>query len=288
MAIHYIKDIVSIRAEVNLCRAAGKRIALVPTMGNLHAGHMELVKAAQSQADCVIVSIFVNPTQFGEGEDFSSYPRTLDADLEKLEQAGVNIAFIPLTKEIYPRAAMTEVCVSQISESLCGASRLGHFNGVATVVCKLFNIIQPDVAYFGEKDFQQLAVIRTLVIDLNSPVNIIPIPIYREPDGLAMSSRNRYLTGVQRSLASQLYQSLCRAKEAILLGQVSYSNIEELAFDSLKKQGFEPEYFSICRKHDLQKAVLKDSQLVILLAARLGRTRLIDNLQLDLLTTDLI
>ena len=276
------KKIASLRRQVKQWQLAGERVALVPTMGNLHAGHLQLVSAAKAQADRVIVSIFVNPTQFGEGEDFSSYPRTLDADIEKLHTLAVDIAFVPDTEEMYPGIGVTEVSVSQVSENHCGAARPGHFNGVATVVCKLFNIVQPDSAFFGEKDFQQLAVIRAMVADLNSPVEIISVPTFRESDGLAMSSRNGYLTEEQRNKAPKLYQSLCMAKQAIVAKQLSYSEIENKTIDLLTEQGFRPDYFSICRRRDLQVATTEDRQLIILLAARLGKTRLIDNVQLDI------
>ncbi len=271
-----------LRELVKQWRLAGESIAFVPTMGNLHAGHLQLVSAAQTKADRVIVSIFVNPTQFGEGEDFSSYPRTLDADLEKLQALEVDVAFAPDTEEIYPVSGITEVCVSQVSENYCGAARPGHFNGVATIVCKLFNIVQPDSAFFGEKDFQQLAVIRAMVADLNIPVEVISVPTFRETDGLAMSSRNGYLTAEQRSLAPKLYQSLGQAKQEVLAKQFTYAEIEKKMIHLLTKLGFKPDYFSICRRHDLQAATIEDTQLIILLAAWLGKTRLIDNIQLDI------
>lgn len=250
-------------------------------MGNLHAGHLQLVSAAKLQADRLVVSLFVNPTQFGEGEDFSGYPRTLEADIDKLKTAGVDVVFMPATDTMYPEASMTEVCVSQLTENHCGAARPGHFNGVTTVVCKLFNIVQPDSAFFGEKDFQQLAVIRAMVADLNSPVEIIAVPTFREVDGLAMSSRNGYLTKEQRIQAVQLYQSLCAAKQVVLAKQSTYADIEKNTIQLLTAQGFRPDYFSICNRHNLQAATLEDRQLIILLAARLGKTRLIDNIQLD-------
>lgn len=275
-------EIVCIRAQVKQWRSAGESIAFVPTMGNLHAGHLQLVSAAKAQADRVVVSIFVNPTQFGESEDFSTYPRTLDADIEKLQSLAVDIAFVPLNEEIYPDIAMTEVCVSQISDNYCGAARPGHFNGVATVVSKLFNIVQPDYAFFGEKDFQQLAVIRAMVTDLNIPVEIISVPTFREADGLAMSSRNSRLTEQQRKQAAKLYQSLKLAKQAVLARQCTYAEIERQFMQLLIGQGFKPDYFSICRRQDLQAATVEDTQLIILLAARLGKVRLIDNIQLDI------
>lgn len=280
--IMLIKKISDLRTELKQWRNAGERIAFVPTMGNLHAGHLQLVAAAKIQADRVVVSIFVNPTQFGESEDFSSYPRTLDADIEKLQAQAVDIAFVPINEEIYPVAAMAEVCVGQVADNYCGAARPGHFNGVATVVCKLFNIVQPDFAFFGEKDFQQLAVIRVMVADLNIPVEIISVPTFREMDGLAMSSRNIRLTEQQRMQAAKLYQSLKLAKQAVLAKQCAYAEIERQFMQLLTEQGFKPDYFSICRRQDLQAATIEDTQLIILLAARLGKVRLIDNIQLDI------
>ena len=278
-----IKKITPLRLQLNQWRLAGESIAFVPTMGNLHAGHLQLVSAAKAHADRVVISIFVNPTQFGENEDFASYPRTLDADIEKLQALAVDIVFIPSAEEIYPSSAITEVRVSEVSDNYCGAARPGHFNGVATVVCKLFNIVQPDSAFFGEKDFQQLTVIRAMVADLNSPVEILSVPTFREPDGLAMSSRNGFLTTQERNQAAQLYQSLLKAKQAILNKQLTYSAIENEAIQELKKQGFETDYFSISRRCDLHAATIEDTQLIILLATRLGKTRLIDNIQLDIL-----
>ncbi len=277
-----INKVASVRVQVKQWRLAGESIAVVPTMGNLHAGHLQLVSAAKAQADRVVVSVFVNPTQFGEGEDFSSYPRTLDADIEKLQALAVDVVFMPVTEEMYPVSGITEVSVSQVSENHCGSARPGHFNGVATIVCKLFNIVQPDLAFFGEKDFQQLAVIRAMVADLNIPVEIISVPTFRESDGLAMSSRNGYLTEEQRCLAPKLYRSLIQAKKVVLAQQITYAEIESKAVKLLIEQGFKPDYFSICRRYDLQAAALEDTHLIILLAARLGKTRLIDNIQLDI------
>ncbi len=277
-----IKQVTVLRSHTKRWRLAGESIALVATMGNLHAGHLQLVSAAKALADRMVVSIFVNPTQFGEGEDLSSYPRTLEADIEKLQSLSVDMVFMPDTAEMYPDTGMTEVCVSHVSESHCGAARPGHFNGVATVVNKLFNIVQPDMAFFGEKDFQQLAVIRAMVVDLNIPIDIISVPTFREVNGLAMSSRNGYLTEGQRNQAAQLYQILGRAKQAVLAKHFSYAEIEQQTLQSLIEQGFKPDYFSICRRHDLKTATSEDSELIILLAARLGATRLIDNIQINI------
>ena len=276
-----IADIQALRELLKQWRMAGESIAFVPTMGNLHAGHLQLVNKAKAQADRVVVSIFVNPTQFGVGEDFSLYPRTEHADQEKLQAAGVDVVFMPSVEGMYPINELTKVSVSQVSENHCGAVRPGHFDGVATVVCKLFNIVQPDKAFFGEKDFQQLTVINAMVVDLNLPVEIISVSTVRESDGLAMSSRNSYLTAEQREQAPQLYQSLCAAKELIQTKQVNYADIEKQQIKFLEENGFEPDYFSICRRHDLQTAGQDDSEIVVLVAAKMGKTRLIDNIQLN-------
>jgi len=277
-----IADIQALRELLKQWRMAGDSIAFVPTMGNLHAGHLQLVNKAKAQADRVVVSNFVNPTQFGVGEDFSLYPRTEHADQEKLQAAGVDVVFMPSVEGMYPVNELTKVSVSQVSENHCGAARPGHFDGVATVVCKLFNIMQPDKAFFGEKDFQQLAVINAMVADLNLPVDIVSVPTVRESDGLAMSSRNGYLTVEQREQAPQLYQSLCAAKELIQAKQISYVGIEKQQIKFLAERGFRPDYFSICRRYDLKTAEQGDMEIVILVAAKIGETRLIDNIQVDI------
>jgi pantoate--beta-alanine ligase len=246
-------------------------------MGNLHDGHIKLVTEAQKQAERVVVSIFVNPTQFGPGEDFDSYPRTEAADQAKLAAAGANLVFLPAVSEVYASNAKTTVSVNGLSTVYCGAARPGHFDGVATVVCKLFNIVQPDLALFGRKDFQQLAVIRTMVRDLNIPVDIIGVDTVREASGLAMSSRNGYLSAQEKQTAAHLYQTLCQARDAVLAKQ-SFPDIDQQALNSLKAAGFVPDYFVICRSDDLAKANSEDTELVILVAARLGKTRLIDNI----------
>lgn len=272
-----------LRAQIKQWRIAGDSIAFVPTMGNLHAGHLALIRAAQAQADRVVVSIFVNPSQFNERADFANYPRTEQVDTEKLKSALVDLVFTPCREEIYPVAMRTTVSISEVSENHCGAARPGHFDGVATVVCKLFNMVLPDKALFGEKDFQQLLVIRTMVADLNSPVEIISVPTLREEGGLAMSSRNSRLTIEQRQQAVQLYQTLRQAKQALLAQQKSHAEIERTSLQALSDLGFKPDYFNVCRRIDLQAATAQDTQLIILLAARLGTTRLIDNIQVDLI-----
>jgi pantoate--beta-alanine ligase len=275
-----VTTVTELRQNIQSWRQAGKTSAFVPTMGNLHDGHLRLVEAAKTHADRVVVSIFVNPTQFGDGEDFSSYPRTETEDLAKLRDVQADLVFLPEMAEIYLPGAATAVTVKGLSDMHCGAARPGHFSGVATVVCKLFNIVQPDAALFGEKDFQQLAVIRRMVADLNIPVEIIGVPTVREADGLAMSSRNGYLTAEQRGIAPALYRSLCKARDVLLGGVTDLRSLEQRQLRMLQFVGMQPEYFSICRSDNLQAATADDSELVILAAVRLGRARLIDNIRL--------
>ncbi len=274
-----VETIDSLRAELNRWRAKHATIALVPTMGNLHRGHLMLVDAARELADKVVATIFVNPTQFGEGEDFDSYPRTLTADMRKLRQHKTDLLFVPEVNGIYPRNGCTVVDVADLSKELCGQARPQHFVGVATVVCKLFNMVQPDIAVFGEKDFQQLVLIRRMVGDLNIPVAIQGIATVREADGLALSSRNAYLTRRERQLAPTLYRTLCGAQQAIDQGERDYRRLEKLQLESLNAAGFKPDYFCVRRVSDLRPAAPNDIALVILTAARLGKPRLIDNLQ---------
>ncbi|MCK5830285.1 MAG: pantoate--beta-alanine ligase [Methylococcales bacterium] len=256
----------------------GHVIAFVPTMGNLHAGHIKLVSEAKKKADKVIVSIFVNPMQFGEGEDFESYPKTENEDNYKLTEASVDLLFFPSVSEMYPKNMDTVVSVTSFAKNLCGGSRPGHFSGVATVVAKLFNMVRPDLAFFGEKDFQQLAIIRKMVCDLNFPIEIVGVKTERELDGLAMSSRNGYLTEQQRKVAPKLYHSICQAREKVLLGKEDFRIIEVEQQEYLSTLGFNVDYFSICRSDDLQQAHDTDCKIAILVAANLGKPRLIDNL----------
>ncbi|MBY5993661.1 pantoate--beta-alanine ligase [Ferrimonas balearica] len=270
---------------VNQWRLAGERVAFVPTMGNLHDGHIELVHQARARADRVVASIFVNPMQFGAGEDLDAYPRTLDADKTRLFDAGCDLLFTPEVSLLYPAGLgqQTYVEVPGLSDLHCGASRPGHFRGVTTIVCKLFNLVQPDIACFGQKDYQQLAVIRAMVRDLNMPVEVIGIPTVREADGLAMSSRNGYLTKSERSLAPELKRTLDITAQAIPeLGLEQRAELEQQAEQRLADRGFEPDFFRICQAHTLAPAQPGDTELVILAAAQLGRARLIDNLQVDL------
>lgn len=266
-----------LREVIKIWRSNGESVAFVPTMGNLHAGHLQLVSLARKKADRVVVSIFVNPTQFGVGEDYETYPRTEREDQQKLEAGNTDLLFQPSVADIYTPDAKTTVTVSGLSELYCGASRPGHFSGVATVVCKLFNIVQPNIALFGLKDFQQLTVIKIMVRDLNIPVEITGVETVRESNGLAMSSRNGYLTEDEKKIAPKLYHSLCVARAAILAGNHSYADIEQQALRFLMKAGFQPDYFSVCRSSDLKEAAAEDMDLVLLVAAKLGKTRLIDN-----------
>ena len=279
MSMELVEQIPTLRARVGTWRRADQRVAFVPTMGNLHAGHLALVREALRLADRVVVSIFVNPLQFGPSEDFGAYPRTLEQDCALLEAAGTNLLFAPPVAAVYPRgqAGQTRVEVPGISDILCGASRPGHFVGVATVVCKLFNMVQPDLAIFGEKDFQQLLVIRLMTQDLSLPVTIQGLATVREPDGLAMSSRNGYLTREERARAPALYQTLLRAGERLRAG-VAIAEVERLAAEEISAAGFGPDYCSVRRAGDLALAGSEDRELVVLAAARLGRARLIDNL----------
>jgi pantoate--beta-alanine ligase len=278
------RTIAGVREQVRAWHLAGERVAFVPTMGNLHAGHMSLVARARELADRVVVSIFVNPLQFSAGEDLSAYPRTPAEDATLLEAAGVELLFLPEEAEIYPhgREGVTFVEVPGISDLLCGASRPGHFRGVATVVAKLFNIVQPDVACFGEKDFQQLAVLRRMVAELDMPVEMVGVPTMREADGLAMSSRNGYLTIEERAIAPALYQTLQEMAQRIHGGGSDYSLLQQYGKTVLEKAGFRPDYLEIRRSDDLFPPTGGETSLVILAAAWLGRARLIDNLLIDL------
>ncbi|MDM8565697.1 pantoate--beta-alanine ligase [Candidatus Halobeggiatoa sp. HSG11] len=254
--------------------------ALVPTMGNLHEGHLSLVEKAKSVAEKVVVSIFVNPLQFGPTEDFATYPRTFEQDCEHLEQLGVDVIFAPLITAIYPNGmeASTYVQVPQLGEILCGASRPIFFKGVTTVVNILFNLVQPDKALFGEKDYQQLFLIKRMVKDLFMPVEIIGMPIVREADGLAMSSRNNYLTVEQRATAPILFQTIDNVRDRLKTGERDFAKLEQQAIAKLIEADFEPDYFKVYRT-DLTIPTSNDSDLVILAAANLGTTRLIDNCQ---------
>ena len=282
--MNVIHDIQSIRQQVKNWKGEGLRVAFVPTMGNLHAGHLQLVEQAKQKADRVVVSIFVNPMQFNEVSDFSSYPRTLEQDVSLLQDVSTDMLFIPADDELYPvaQAATTKVIVPGLGDILEGEYRAGHFTGVATIVCKLFNIVQPDIACFGEKDFQQLMIIRRMVAELNSPVIIEAIATQREVDGLAMSSRNNRLDNGQRAQAPQIYQVLTTIADALQAGNKHFTQLEQDAAARLNVGGFNTEYVAIRRSSDLAVPMMGDSDLVVLLAARLGDIRLIDNISLGL------
>ena len=275
-----LDELDALRTQVEAWRRGGN-VAFVPTMGNLHAGHLSLVKAAREQADRVVVSIFVNPLQFGAGEDFDNYPRTLEDDAVLLAGEGTDLLFAPTVSTMYPKAQtdQTRVEVPGLSELLCGATRPGHFVGVATVVCKLFNMVQPDIAFFGKKDYQQLIVIRRMVEDLAMPVRVEGIETIREADGLAMSSRNGYLTEAERQTAPALYAMLRRVAQRLSQGADDYAALESEAGKRLDTQGLRTDYVAIRAADDLAVPRPGAPRLVILAAAYLGKARLIDNLE---------
>lgn len=295
-----VNTISELRACLSNWKQRGERLALVPTMGNLHAGHISLIEIARQHADRCVSSLFVNPTQFGPGEDFGSYPRTLSADAEKLHAAGTDLLFVPSTEELYPwRSAQncaespksappqaTRVSVPDLTSGLCGASRPDHFDGVTTVVTILFNLVNPDVAVFGKKDYQQLAVLKKMIRELHLPVEIIGGEIVRENDGLAMSSRNQYLTEAERAIAPGLQQTLAEMAKALEQGDRSETAIAAMmarATESLISAGFKPDYLEL-RRRDLTQPDNPDyGELVLLAAAWLGRARLLDNIEIPAL-----
>jgi pantoate--beta-alanine ligase len=268
----------TIREHVNAWRRKGETVAFVPTMGNLHRGHIALVNEAKRRADHVVVSIFVNPMQFSANEDLDGYPRTLAQDSEQLIVAGTEILFTPTPEIMYPKglAQQTFVEVPDIGDQLCGASRPGHFRGVATIVTKLFNIVQPDIALFGRKDFQQLMIIKTMVEDLSMPIDVIGVETIREKSGLAMSSRNGYLTADEKHLAARLKQVLDNIIHAIQHGEAAQQAITE-AERVLISAGFTPDYLQVRNANTLHQATAADTKLIVIAAAYLGKTRLIDN-----------
>ena len=283
--MQHISEILALREQRRSWQIEGKTIAFVPTMGNLHQGHLHLVKTAKQHADVVVVSIFVNPLQFGPDEDLDAYPRTLEQDMQALETLGVDVVFTPKVEDIYSRGLeqQTFVEVPGLSYMICGASRPGHFRGVATIVCKLFNMVQPNMAFFGEKDFQQLQVIKAMVTDLSMNLQVFGVPTVRENDGLAMSSRNGYLSEQERQIAPTLYRCLSDLSEQIQLGRRDFSVLINDAKARLAEAGFKNDYIEIRSVDTLLSPGHEDKELVILAAAYLGRTRLIDNLQVSLL-----
>ncbi|TJY61167.1 pantoate--beta-alanine ligase [Sinimarinibacterium sp. CAU 1509] len=277
-----VHTIAELREQIGQWRRAGERIALVPTMGNLHRGHLRLVEHARQQAQRVVASVFVNPLQFGPNEDFGRYPRTLAQDQAQLTAAGCDLLFAPDEREVYPRGrdALCSVVVPASLDILEGECRPGHFNGVATVVSILFHLTQPDVALFGQKDYQQLLVIRRMVADLHLPIEIVGVATEREADGLAMSSRNQYLTTEQRTRAASLHAALSLVAAGLRSGRRDFEKIAEDGVKMLVDSEFKPQYLEI-RRPDLAQPTATDGQFVVLAAAVLGQTRLIDNLSVE-------
>lgn len=269
--------------ELRAWRKNAGTVAFVPTMGNLHEGHLALVREAKKRADNVVVSIFINRLQFGQGEDFDKYPRTLQQDADKLAAEGIAVVFAPDEKELYPNVEQRyNVEPPHLQNELCGKFRPGHFRGVATVVSKLFNIVLPDVACFGKKDYQQLAVIKGLTEDLNFDVEIVPVDTGRAEDGLALSSRNQYLSAAERAEAPRLYRELKAVAESLAQGGLDYAGLEKRAAQSLTEHGWTVDYVEIRHADTLEVARTGDRKLVVLAAARLGTTRLIDNVEIKL------
>ncbi|WP_223670066.1 pantoate--beta-alanine ligase [Kangiella shandongensis] len=284
-----VRTIAELQAELAATRRDNKTIGFVPTMGNLHQGHLSLIDKAKEHAACVVVSIFVNPTQFGPNEDFDAYPRTFEQDCDKLNAQGADIVFAPTVDDVYPdyqntpaRPNLTTVHVAELSQDHCGGSRPTHFDGVTTVVCKLFNMVRPDIAVFGQKDFQQLAIIKRMVKDLNIPIDIVGAPIVREPNGVAMSSRNGYLTEAELEQAAGLQQTLQWAKSQLENHLLNFDQVEQSAIQRLEEQGLRVDYFNIANAETLQVAEKNDTDIVILAAVFLGKVRLIDNMTLSL------
>ncbi len=271
-------QVISTIAELRQRLRGEPGIAFVPTMGNLHEGHLDLVRIARERGQCVVVSIFVNPMQFGVNEDFGKYPRTLQADCAKLEQCGVDVVFTPTEDELYPQPQQVTV-EPPLENELCGAFRPGHFRGVATVVLKLLNIVQPQAAVFGKKDYQQLYVIRQVAAQLNFPVEIVGGETVRAPDGLALSSRNQYLSAAERTEAVFLYQTLAGMRQAVLDGTRDFAALERQAAQALDARGWQVDYVAVRARNTLTQPESSERDLVILAAARLGQTRLIDNLE---------
>lgn len=283
MSLLTVSTVAELREFVQHAKFKGLSVGFVPTMGNLHAGHMSLIKQAKKHCDLVVASIFVNPLQFNDKNDLTNYPRTLEQDQALLTDNGCNLLFAPTVDEMYPNGqeSQTIVSVPDVSMGLCGGSRLGHFDGVATVVTKLLNMAQADKAFFGEKDFQQLAVIRKMVADLCIPVDIIGVSTERNSDGLALSSRNGYLSAEELTLAPALYKALQDVATAVQQGNDLVTTLEQTQ-QRLNKQGFKVDYLSLCRESDLKPATADDDHLIVLVAAFLGNARLIDNLPFPL------
>jgi len=282
--VQTIRKIPVLRERLRAWKSAGETVAIVPTLGNLHEGHISLLDLARKRADRVIVSVFVNPTQFGPGEDYQSYPRTLDHDRRRLMRAGADLLFAPAVDVMYPQGedAATVVSVPGLSGILCGEFRPGHFDGVTSVVGRLFNIVQPDFAIFGQKDYQQLTIIRRMAAELHFPVEIVVGPTLREADGLALSSRNQYLSVVERGIAPNLYRAVSECAGQLRAGARDYAALEAHGMVTLVAAGFRPDYFAIRNADDLSPVQARDRRLVVLVAAHLGRARLIDNQLVEL------
>lgn len=273
-----VESVVEMQSFAAEIRRHGKRIGLVPTMGDLHAGHLSLMRQARGQTDWLVLSIFVNPLQFGPAEDYKRYPRRLSEDRQVAEAAGVDVLFHPGVEEMYPQGFLTTIQVRGMSEHLCGASRPGHFSGVATVVAKLFNVVRPHLAYFGEKDVQQLLVIRRLVRDLNMEVEVVGMPTVRDEDGLACSSRNRYLSADQRQAALAINRSLLLARGLVAQGERSADRLKEKVRQTIETNPHNTiEYVAVCNPESLEEQTGVGDRALLALAVRVGGTRLIDN-----------
>lgn len=275
-----VDSVSALRAQIKSWRQQHQTIAFVPTMGNLHQGHLSLVVKAREHADKVVTSVFINPLQFDNKADLSAYPRTLEDDIRQLTSIDCDLVFTPTVDVMYPHgmASHTTINVSGMDDKLCGLERPGHFDGVATIVAKFFNMVQADIAIFGEKDYQQLLLIKKMVNDLNLPIEIIGCPIHREQNGLAMSSRNQYLTLPQREQAAGLYQTLLEVQRQLESGEQDFNELQKTAVEQLQNLGFSPDYVDIRRASDLEQATTNDKALRILAAAHLGKARLIDNI----------
>ncbi|MBL1294070.1 MAG: pantoate--beta-alanine ligase [Thiotrichales bacterium] len=278
-----LQQVAALRALVAEWRGQNLSVGLVPTMGSLHDGHRSLVKAAKARFDRVIVTIFVNPTQFSPGEDFDDYPRVIAADKAMLVEDGADAVFLPTIDDLYPRGVerTTLITISDLTNELCGAHRDGHFDGAMTAVNKLLNITRPDAVFLGEKDFQQLFMMKQMVSELMMSVEVIGVPTYREDDGLAMSSRNKYLTETERDKAKALFETLSEIEQALKNGSNEFSQLEQQGLSKLQELGFIPDYIEVRRQRDMLGAQAADKELVVLGAAKLGKTRLIDNIQLS-------
>jgi pantoate--beta-alanine ligase len=278
--VQLISTAEALREQLNVWRRTGDHVALVPTMGNLHGGHLSLASLAREHAERVVVSVYVNPTQFAEGEDFDTYPRTVERDKRRLQRVKADIMFAPDTDTMYPFGVgnATTVSVPVLTDEFCGSSRPGHFDGVTSAVSRLFALVQPDVAVFGQKDFQQQLVIRRMVADLNIPVEIVVAETVREDDGLALSSRNQYLSEVERDIAPTLFSTLHAIAHELQAGKRNFEELERQASATLQDAGFEPEYVGIRRAANLDPPDRDSDELVILAAAQLGKARLIDNI----------